>query len=110
MSTILTIIIMGMLLQGVMAVIDSVLDTVNVNSMLKSIPVVGSNLNLIWAYLFVVISNVNDGAGVFGYGASTDILQMGRVGADIATAIAILAFIPIRDAAISALGKGIGGR
>ena len=35
---------------------------------------------------------------------------MGRFGADIATAIAILAFIPIRDAAISALGKGIGGR
>ena len=110
MSTILTIIIMGMLLQGVMAVIDSVLDTVNVNSMLKSIPVVGSNLNLIWAYLFVVISNVNEGGGVFGYGASTEILQMGRFGADIATAIAIMAFIPIRDAAISALGKGIGGR
>ena len=67
MSTILTIIIMGMLLQGVMAVIDSVLDTVNVNSMLKSIPVVGSNLNLIWAYLFVVISNVNAAGRVFGY-------------------------------------------
>jgi len=111
MSTILTIIIMGMLLQGVMAVIDSVLDTVNVNSMLKSIPVVGSNLNLIWAYLFVVISNVNTAdSGVFGYGGSTEILQMGRLGADIATAIVILAFIPIRDAAISALGKGIGGR
>jgi len=110
MSTILTIIIMGMLLQGVMAVIDSVLDTVNVNSMLKSIPVVGSNLNLIWAYLFVVISNVNDAGGVFWYGASTEILQMGRFGADVATAIAVLAFIPIRDAAISALGKGIGGR
>ena len=99
---------MGML-QGVMAVIDSVLDTVNVNSMLKSIPVVGSNLNLIWAYLFVVISNVNDGGSFFGYGAGTE-TQMGRFGADIATAIAILAFIPIKDAAISALGKGIGGR
>ena len=101
---------MGMLLQGVMAVIDSVLDTVNVNSMLKSIPVVGSNLNLIWAYLFVMISNVNSDGGVFSYGASTEILQLDRFGLDVATAIAILAFIPIRDAAISALGKGIGGR
>ena len=53
MSTILTIIIMGMLLQGVMAVIDSVLDTVNVNSMLKSIPVVGSNLNLILSLIHI---------------------------------------------------------
>ena len=95
---------MGMLLQGVMAVIDSVLDTVNVNSMLKSIPVGGSNLNLSGAYLFVLISNVNDGGSFFGYGAGTEILQMGRFGADIATAIAILAFIPIKYAGISALG------
>ena len=110
MSTILTIIIMGMLLQGVMAVIDSVLDTENLNSMLKSNPEVASHHTLNWANHFLEISNVNDGGGVFGYGASTEILQMGRFGADIATAIAILAFIPIRDAAISALGKGIGGR
>jgi len=107
MEMILTAIIVGMLLQGVMAVIDSVLDTVNVNSMLKSIPVVGSNLNLIWAYLFIAITDVN----LFnGYAMDTEILQMGGFGLDIASAIVVLAFIPIRDAAISALGKGIGGR
>ena len=40
MSTILTLIILGMVFQGVMAVVNSVLDTVGVNSMLGSIPVV----------------------------------------------------------------------
>ena len=63
MSTILTLIVLGMVFQGVLAVLNSILDTVGVGSMLGSIPVVGSNLNLIWAYLFVVISEV----GGFGY-------------------------------------------
>ena len=110
MATILTLIIMGILFQGVMAVVDSVLETVNVNAMLKSIPVLGTNLNLVWAYLFVMISQVNDGGGLLGYGVSTELLSLQRFGMDLATAIVILAFIPIKDTAISALGKGIGGR
>ena len=103
MSTILTLIILGMVFQGVLAVLNSILDTVGVGSMLSGIPVVGSNLNLIWAYLFVVISEV----GGFGYGASTEILGMGDFGSDIGTALAICAFIPVKDAALSALSKGV---
>ena len=103
MSTILTLIILGMVFQGVMAVVNSVLDTVGVNSMLSSIPVVGSNLNLIWAYLFVAISDL----GGWGYAASTDILGMGEFGTDLGSAIAICAFIPVKDAALSALSKGV---
>ena len=103
MSTILTLIILGMVFQGVMAVVNSVLDTVGVNSMLSSIPVVGSNLNLIWAYLFVAISDL----GGWGYAASTDILGMGDFGTDLGSAIAICAFIPVKDAALSALSKGV---
>ena len=103
MSTILTLIILGMVFQGVMAVINSILDTVGVNSMLSSIPVVGSNLNLIWAYLFVAISDL----GGWGYAASTDILGMGDFGTDLGSAIAICAFIPVKDAALSALSKGV---
>ena len=57
MSTILTLIIMGILFQGVMAVVDSVLETVNVNAMLKSIPVLGTNLNLVWAYLLMMAAD-----------------------------------------------------
>ena len=102
-STILTLIILGMVFQGVMAVINSILDTVGVNSMLSSIPVVGSNLNLIWAYLFVAISDL----GGWGYAASTDILGMGDFGTDLGSAIAICAFIPVKDAALSALSKGV---
>ena len=49
MSTILTLIVLGMVFQGVLAVLNSILDTVGVGSMLSGIPVVGSNLNLIWA-------------------------------------------------------------
>ena len=114
MATILTLIVLGMVFQGAMAVVDSVLDTVKVNDTLKSIPVVGGNLNLIWAYAFVVVSQLNGDGGILdlanSYGASTEILSLGRFGADVATAIVIVAFIPVRDAAVSALKKGIGGR
>ena len=103
MSTILTLIVLAMIFQGVLAVLNSILDTVGVGSMLSGLPVVGSNLNLIWAYLFVVVSEV----GGFGYGASTEILGMGDFGSDIGTALAICAFIPVKDAAVSALGRGL---
>ena len=89
--------------QAVMAVVNSILDTVGVNSMLGSIPVVGSNLTLIWAYLFVAISDL----GGWSYAASTDILGMGEFGTDLGSAIAICAFIPVKDAALSALSKGV---
>ena len=103
MTTILTLIVLGMVFQGVMAVVNSILDTVGVGSMLSGLPVVGSNLNLIWAYLFVVISEV----GGFGSGASTEILGMGDFGSDVGTALAICAFIPVKDAALSALSTGV---
>ena len=103
MSTILTLIVLAMIFQGVLAVLNSILDTAGVGSMLSGLPVVGSNLNLIWAYLFVVISEV----GGFGYGASTEILGMGDFGSDVGTALAICAFVPVKDAALSALSKGV---
>ena len=104
MATFVTLIIMGMLLQGVIAVLDSVLDVAGVGGMLKGIPVIGATLSLLWAYLFVVITD----ASVAGYGGDTEILSMGDFGSDVALAIIILAFGPIKDAAISALGKGVG--
>ena len=58
MSTILTLIILGMLFQGVVAVLDSILDTAGVNGMLKGLPIIGPNLNLIWAWLFVAITDL----------------------------------------------------
>ena len=58
MATFVTLIIMGMLLQGVIAVLDSILDVAGVGGMLKGIPVIGANLSLIWAYLFVVITTI----------------------------------------------------
>ena len=104
MATFVTLIIMGMLLQGVIAVLDSILVVAGVGGMLKGIPVIGANLSLIWAYLFVVFTD----ASVAGYGVDTEILSMGDFGSDVALAIIILAFGPIKDAAISALGKGVG--
>ncbi|MYA26922.1 MAG: hypothetical protein F4091_04545 [Acidimicrobiales bacterium] len=112
MATILTLIILGMVFQGAMVVVDSVLDTIKVNDTLKSIPIVGGNLNLIWAYLFVLISQINGENDVLnlGFGTNMELLSLGRFGMDVATAIVLVAFIPVRDAAISALKKGIGGR
>ena len=104
MTMFVTLIIMGMLLQGVIAVLDSILDAAGIGGMLKGLPVIGANLSLIWAYLFVVITD----ASVAGYGVDTEILSMGDFGSDVALAIIILAFGPIKDAAISALGKGVG--
>ncbi|MBF43540.1 MAG: hypothetical protein CL446_03775 [Acidimicrobiaceae bacterium] len=103
MATILTLIVLAMVFQGVLAVLNSILDAAGVNGILSSIPVVGSNLNLIWAYLFVVISDI----GGWGYGASTEILGMGDFGMDVGSALAITAFIPVKDAALSALSKGV---
>ncbi|MDG2427869.1 MAG: hypothetical protein P8M16_05520 [Acidimicrobiales bacterium] len=103
MATILTLIVLGMVFQGVLAVLNSILDTVGVKGMLEGLPVVGSNLNLIWAYLFVVIS----GIGNFAFGGSTEILGMGDFGMDIGSALAITAFIPVKDAALEALRKGV---
>ena len=102
MSTILTLIILAMVFQGVMTVINSILDTVGVGSMLSGLPVVGSNLNLIWAYLFVEISSL-DVMGDYG----VEVLGLDSFGSNLGAAIAILAFIPVKDAAISALGKGL---
>ena len=109
METILTLIILGMLLQGVVPVVDSLLETVKVKEMIDGVPLVGQHLNLIWAYLLVLITQINDGGGAFNFGASAELLSLGRFGTDVATAIAILAFIPVRDAALEALRKGIGG-
>ena len=112
MSTILTLMITAMIFQGVMAVIDSVLDMVGANSLIKGIPVIGGHMQLVWAYLFVMIS---DGASGLGdvykrqdvhYGANMEVLQMGDFGVDIAIAISMLAFISVKDAAIKALGQG----
>ena len=58
----------------------------------------------------MLISQLNDGGNALGYMASMEVLGLGRFGMDVATAIALVAFIPVRDAAISALKKGIGGR
>ncbi len=102
MSTILTLIVLAMIFQGVLAVLNSILDTVGVGSMLSGLPVVGSNLNLIWAYLFVTISGVD----ALDH-ASIEVLGMDSFGSDVGTALAICAFIPVKDAAISALGKGL---
>ena len=103
MATVLTLIILAMVFQGVLAVLNSILDTVGVGSMLSGLPVVGSNLNLIWAYLFVMITGID----VLSFGASTEILGLGDFGSDVGTALAICAFIPVKDAALSALGKGV---
>ena len=104
MATFVTLFIMGMLLQGVIAVLDSILDLAGVGGTLKGLPIIGSNLSLIWAYLFVVITD----AELAGYGVGTEVLGLGSFGSDVGLALIILAFCPIRDAAISALGKGVG--
>lgn len=106
METILTLIILGMILQGVVALLDSVLGVLGVDEQLKAIPVVGANINIVYAYALVVISDMNGSSGAFGFGASAELFQLGRFGMDVATAFAILAFIPIKDAAVTALGKG----
>ena len=105
MTMFVTLIIYGMLLQGVIAVLDSILDVAGVGGLLKGIPVVGANLSLIWAYLFVAITNIDSGEWAIDV---PQVLNLSTFGGDVAIAILLLAFGPIKDAAISALGKGVG--
>ena len=111
MVTIFTLIVLGMVFQGIMIVVDSILDTAKINPVLKAIPIIGTNLNLIWAYAFVAISAINGGGWLhgLGYGSTLEFLSLGRFGTDIATALAIVAFVPIRNAAISFLRNGVMG-
>ena len=109
MATILTLIILGIIFQALVAILDSVLETVKVKGQLESIPVVGAHLNLVWAYVFVAISQINDGGAGWAYGASLETFALGRFGMDVASAIVVVAFIPVREAALEALRKGIGG-
>ena len=106
MSTILTLMVTAMVFQAVVAVLDSILDTVGVNAMLRGLPVLGANLTLIYAYLFVTITSLAGGEGAL-HGTDIELLGMGDLGTDIAYAMVIVAFIPVKDAAISALGKGL---
>ncbi len=110
MVTIFTLIVLGMLFQGAMMVVDSILDAAKISPILKSIPVVGANLNLIGAYIFVAVSSINGGAldGI-GFAANLEFLSLGRFGMDAATALALVAFIPVRDAAIKFLRDGLSG-
>ena len=103
MSTILTLMVTAMVFQAVVAVLDSILDTVGVNATLRGLPVLGANLTLIYAYLFVSIASLSGGA----HGTGLEVLGLGDLGADIGYAMVIVAFIPVKDAAISALGKGL---
>ncbi len=103
MSTILTLMVTAMVFQAVVTVLDSILDTVGVNAMLRGLPVVGANLTLIYAYLFVTITSLSGG----NYGTGVEVLGLDSFGSDIGYAMIIVAFIPVKDAAISALGKGI---
>jgi len=105
MSTILTLMVTAMVFQAVVAVLDSVLDTVGVNAMLRGLPIVGANLTLIYAYLIVSISGLGDGEHA--YNSGLELLKLGDFGTDLGVAMVIVAFIPVKDAAISALGKGI---
>ena len=107
MATILTLIVLGMIFQGLMLVVDTVLDAVKVNDVLKSIPIVGSLLQPIWAYLFVAISGLS-GSMDLGIGSTQEVLRLGTFGSDVALALVILAFIPVREAGIKALRRGIG--
>jgi len=113
MATILTLIILGMIFQALVAILDSILETVKVKDQLEGIPILGAQLNLIWAYVFVAVSQINadDGLthGVQLFGSNVETFALGRFGMDVAMAIAIVAFIPIREAAVEALRKGIGG-
>ena len=103
MSTILTLMVTAMVFQAVVAVLDSILDAVGVNATLRGLPVLGANLTLIYAYLFVTITSL---AGA-GHGTGLEVLGLGDLGTDIGYAMVIVAFIPVKDAAISALGKGL---
>jgi hypothetical protein len=102
MYTLALFIVLAILLEAVMTVLRSVLDAIKVGSTVSKIPVIGANLTLIIAILMVwLIGEQGHLLSGWGWMHEDDWINIVANGAIIA------GMIPLKDAAFSAINKGL---
>ena len=91
----------ALLLGAVMTVVDSVLGTVQLSGIIKKIPIVGTNWNLIVAIAMMAVIDIDV---VGGWGVGSDSWDQWMV--IVANGAIIYSIIPLKDAIISMVNKG----
>lgn len=102
MYTVALFIVMAILLEAVMTVLRSVLDTIKVGTTVAKLPIIGANLTLIIAILMVwVMGKAGYLTGGWGWTHEDEWINVVANGAIIA------GMIPLKDAVFSAINKGL---
>lgn len=102
MYTVALFIVMAILLEAVMTVLRSILDTIKVGGTVAKLPIIGANLTLIIAILMVwVMGNYGHLLTGWGWKHEDDWVNIVANGAIIA------GMIPLKDAVFSAINKGL---
>ena len=95
------LVLLSMLLGAVITVVDSVLSTIQASGIIKKIPIVGTNWNLIVAIAMMAVIDI-DVVGGWGVGSDSGDQWMVIV----ANGAIIYSIIPLKDAIISMVNKG----
>lgn len=102
MYTVALFIVMAILLEAVMTVLRSVLDTIKVGTTVAKLPIIGANLTLIIAILMVwVMGKAGYLTSGWGWTHEDEWINVVANGAIIA------GMIPLKDAVFSAINKGL---
>ena len=95
------LVLLSMLLGAVITVVDSVLSTIQVSGIIKKIPIIGTNWNLIVAIAMMAVIDIDV---VGGWGVGSDSWDQWMV--VVANGAIIYSIIPLKDAIISMVNKG----
>jgi hypothetical protein len=95
------LVLLSMLLGAVTAVVDSVLGTIQLSGIIKKIPIIGANWNLIIAIAMMAVIDIDV---VGGWGVGSDSWAKWMVVT--ANGAIIYGMVPLKDAIISMVNKG----
>ena len=95
------LVLLSMLLGAVITVVDSVLSTIQLSGIIKKIPIIGANWNLIVAIAMMAVIDIDV---VGGWGVGSDSWDQWLV--IVANGAIIYSIIPLKDAIISMVNKG----
>jgi hypothetical protein len=95
------LVLLSMLLGAVITVVDSVLSTIQVSGIIKKLPIIGANWNLIVAIAMMAVIDIDV---VGGWGVGSDSWDQWMV--IVANGAIIYSIIPLKDAIISMVNKG----
>ena len=95
------LVLLSMLLGAVITVVDSVLSTIQVSGIIKKLPIIGTNWNLIVAIAMMAVIDIDV---VGGWGVGSDSWDQWMV--VVANGAIIYSIIPLKDAIISMVNKG----